>query len=75
MINTIELKLYQAFAFMADRASEPSTWQGVSFILGLLGSHYANLDWGQAAALGATLSGLLKIFTPDTKDTDDETKK
>lgn len=64
-LATIELKMYQVFAYLVDRAAEKSTWQAISFLLGLFGSHYANLDWGQAAAVGATLSALLKGGLPD----------
>jgi urea transporter len=44
---------------------QQSTWQGIAFLVGLFGSRYANLDWGQAAALGGTLSALLKTFISD----------
>lgn len=58
-------QLEKIAAYLAARASEASTWQGVAFILTLAGSRYANMDWGQCAALGATLSGIIKILFPD----------
>jgi hypothetical protein len=54
-------------AYLAARSAEPSTWQGVAFILALFGSHYADLPWGQCASIGATLSALIKIFLPDVQ--------
>lgn len=60
-------KIETLIAYVAARLSEPSTWQGISFILGLAGSKYAHLDWGQAAAIGASVSAALKILLPDAK--------
>jgi urea transporter len=46
---------------------QQSTWQGLAFLIALSGGHFAaNLDWGQAAALGGTLSALLKTLVSDT---------
>ena len=48
------------------RLGQQSTWQGIAFILGLMGSHYAtDLNWGEAAAFGGTLSALLKTLLSD----------
>jgi hypothetical protein len=58
-------KLEKLSFYIADLLSEKSTWQGIAFFLGLFGSHYAALDWGQGAALGASLSGALKIIFKD----------
>ena len=58
-------KLERVLAYIAARAAEPGTWQGVAFILTLTGSRYASLDWGQCAALGAMASAVIKIFFPD----------
>jgi hypothetical protein len=61
-------RLEQLIVYVAARAAEPSTWQGVAFMLTLCGSHYASsLDWGQAAALGGFISGAIKIIFPDVK--------
>lgn len=46
---------------------QQSTWQGIAFLVGLCGSRFAELDWGQAAALGGTLSALLKVMVSDSK--------
>jgi hypothetical protein len=64
-------KIETLLAYLANRAAEPSTWQGVAFLLALAGSKYADLDWGQAASLGATASALIKIIFPDTQITKD----
>lgn len=60
-------KLELLLAYLAARSAEQSTWQGVAFLLTLTGSHYADLQWGQCAALGATLSAVIKILLPDVK--------
>lgn len=52
--------------FIAARLSEPSTWQGIFFLITLTGSKFgAGLDWGQAAGLGGIASAALKIIFPD----------
>lgn len=58
---------YKAFLnYALDRAGEPSTWQGIGFLTGLLGGKGAtDLDWGAAAALGGTISALIKSTLPD----------
>lgn len=66
-MNSMRPKLELLLAYLADRAAEPGTWQGFAFFLGLIGSHYASLDWGQCASIGATLSGIIKIIFPDIK--------
>ena len=61
-------KLRTVLTFAADRLSEASTWQGISFIFALTGSKFGlGLDWGQAAGLGGAASAALKMFTPDKK--------
>jgi hypothetical protein len=60
-------KLDTLLLYIGARLSEPGTWQGIAFLLTLMGSRYAHLDWGQCAALGASISGALKIMLPDTK--------
>lgn len=53
-------------AFILARLSEASTWQAIGFLLALCGSHYgANIDWGQGAALGGTISAVIKAVFPD----------
>ena len=53
-------------SFILARLSEPSTWQAIGFILALCGAHYgANIDWGQGAALGGTISAIIKAVFPD----------
>ncbi len=55
-----------ALEFIAARLSEPSTWQGIFFLIALTGSKFgAGLDWGQAAGLGGIASAALKIIFPD----------
>lgn len=54
--------------YMADRLTEPSTWQGIGFIVALTGSKIGlGLDWGQAAGLGGILSAAIKMIFPDKK--------
>jgi hypothetical protein len=60
-------KIDAMLIYLAARAAVPGTWQGIAFLLTLAGSHYAQLDWGQCAAIGATASGVLKILLPDAK--------
>lgn len=57
-----------ALEFAAARLSEPSTWQGIGFLVALTGAKYgAGMDWGQAAGLGGILSAALKMIFPDPK--------
>ncbi|MGZ3323358.1 MAG: hypothetical protein ACXU9C_20615 [Xanthobacteraceae bacterium] len=52
--------------FVAARLSEPSTWQGIGFLVALTGSKIGfGLDWGQAAGLGGIVSAVLKMVFPD----------
>jgi hypothetical protein len=54
--------------FVAARMSEPSTWQGIGFLVALTGAKVgAGLDWGQAAGLGGIVSAALKMIFPDPK--------
>jgi hypothetical protein len=54
--------------FAAARLSEPSTWQGIGFLVALTGAKVgAGLDWGQAAGLGGIVSAALKMIFPDPK--------
>lgn len=48
------------------RMGESSTWQGLGFLVTLCGGRWgAELDWGAAAALGGTVSALIKSVLPD----------
>lgn len=52
--------------FLLQRMAEPSTWQGVGFIVSVTGSKFgAGLDWGQAAAVGGFISAGIKTIFPD----------
>lgn len=54
--------------FVSGRLSEPSTWQGIGFVVGLTGSKVGmDMDWGQAAGLGGIISAALKMLLPDSK--------
>lgn len=56
----------RALEFAAARLSEPSTWQGIGFIVALTGSKLGlGMDWGQAAGIGGIISALLKMVFPD----------
>ena len=55
--------------YVADRLTEPSTWQGIGFVVALTGSKIGmGMDWGQAAGLGGLLSAAIKMILPDKKD-------
>jgi len=54
--------------YVADRLTEPSTWQGIGFLVALTGCKIgAGMDWGQAAGLGGILSAAIKMVFPDKK--------
>lgn len=59
-------RLEKLIAYLLNRAGEASTWQGIGFFATLAGAKWgAELDWGAAAAAGATVSGLIKTLMPD----------
>lgn len=63
MVKTLKLVRY-----ILDRMKEPSTWQGIGFVVALTGSHIGlGLDWGQAAGLGGAISAGIKMLLPDNK--------
>ncbi len=52
--------------YCLDRLNEPSTWQGIGFVVALTGSKVGlGLDWGQAAGLGGIISAVIKMITKD----------
>jgi hypothetical protein len=54
--------------YVLDRLDEPSTWQGIGFLVALTGSKAGlGLDWGLAAGIGGILSALIKVIFPDKK--------
>jgi hypothetical protein len=64
----MKAKLEALAAYLAARLSERSTWEGLMFLLTLSGSHYAaSMPLDQCVALGATVSGAIKIIFPDSK--------
>jgi hypothetical protein len=61
-------RILTALEFAAARLSEPSTWQGIGFLVTLTGAKVgAGLDWGQAAGLGGVVSAALKMNFPDPR--------
>ena len=59
-------KLQSVLSYLLDRLGEPSTWQGIGFMVALTGCKLgANLDWGMAAGIGGMVSAGLKMFLPD----------
>jgi len=48
---------------MIDRLAEPSTWQAIGFVVALMSSKGAGLDWGSGAALGGLVSAFIKAVT------------
>lgn len=62
----MKTKLYALIDVILARLGEQSTWQGIGFLVGMTGSKFgAGLDWGPAAALGGTISALVKTLLPD----------
>jgi hypothetical protein len=52
--------------YVGDRLKEPSSWQGIGFLVALTGCKLgAGMDWGQAAGLGGILSAAIKMVFPD----------
>ena len=59
-------KLKKVGSYALDRLGEPSTWQGVGFVVAASGSKFGlGMDWGQAAALGGFLSAAVKMALAD----------
>ena len=59
-------KLRTLMYYVADRLKEPSTWQGIGFVVTLTGSKIGfGADWGLAAGLGGILSAVIKMVFPD----------
>ena len=58
-------KLEVLTVYLSQRLAEPETWRGVAVIATLIGgSQFASLNWGECAALGASLSAVMKIIFP-----------
>ena len=51
--------------YLADRATEASTWRGVAGILAMVGSRYAGFDQTTAVTAAIVLSGAMKILLAD----------
>lgn len=61
-------RLNKATRYLLDRLGEPSTWQGIGFVVALCGAKFgAGADWGQAAGLGGAISAAIKMLLPDQK--------
>lgn len=62
----MQAKTRRILRYLLDRLGEQSTWQGIGFVVGLIGGRaLAELDWGQAAGLGGTISAAIKMMLPD----------
>lgn len=60
-------KQKQITMYLIDRLTEPSTWQGVGFIVALSGCKLGlGLDWGQATGIGGSISAVIKMCLPDS---------
>lgn len=52
--------------YVGERLKEPSTWQGIGFLVALTGAKIGvGMDWGQAAGLGGIISAAIKMAFPD----------
>lgn len=51
--------------YLADRATEASTWRGVAGILAMVGSRYAGFDQTTAVSAAVVLSGAMKVLLAD----------
>lgn len=72
MVVATKRKLYQVRSFILDRLGERGTWQGIGFFVGVFVSKdWADLDWGMAAFIGSSLSGIIKIIFPDSSTTNE----
>lgn len=61
-------KIETFIGYAADRLTEPSTWQGIGFVVALTGCKIGyGMDWGQAAGLGGIISAAIKMALPDKK--------
>jgi hypothetical protein len=56
-------RLKIAYNFALERLGESSTWQAIGFVVALISSKGAGLDWGSGAALGGLLSAFIKAVT------------
>lgn len=64
----MKAKTEQILKYALDRFGEQSTWQGIGFVVGLIGGRELGaLDWGQAAGLGGAISAIIKMLLPDQK--------
>lgn len=71
----MKTKLRKLLDIFLARLGEQSTWQGIGFIVALTGSKFGlGMDWGPAAALGSTVSALVKTLLPDPVVKTDEPK-
>lgn len=62
----MKAKLRLVLDVFLARLGEQSTWQGIGFLIALTGSKFgAGMDWGPAAALGGSVSALVKTLLPD----------
>jgi hypothetical protein len=61
-------KIRNFLTYVADRLTEPSTWQGIGFLVAMACCKVGyGMDWGQAAGLGGIISATLKMIVPDKK--------
>lgn len=61
-------KIRNFIDYASARLTEPSTWQGIGFVVALTGCKLgAGMDWGQAAGLGGIISAGIKMVMPDKK--------
>lgn len=62
----MKIKIRAALDILLARLGEQSTWQGIGFLVTLTGSKFgAGMDWGPAAALGGSVSAVIKTLLPD----------
>lgn len=64
-LSAIQPKFDAVVRYVVARAGESSTWQGIGFLLSLFTARFSGVDWGQAAAFGGIVSGMIKALFPD----------
>lgn len=55
------------FSYIVARMKEPSSYAGLSVLLGLFGAHIAPEQSSAIVTLGTAIAGALAVFVPQAK--------